>query len=177
MNTLFRTGLIAATALIALPFAAQAANAQSAAAQDAPSAAKKSASPVALKGDVMAISEVTDPATGEKRIELVEAKEFTPGTKLSFGTTYSNNGAEPATNVVAVNPLPAPVRLSGDADPMLDVSVDGGKTWGPLSSHTITDPQGATRPARHADVTHVRWVIDTIEPGATGRLAYPAIIR
>ena len=94
-----------------------------------------------------------------------------------FGTDYASNAAEAVSNFVVTNPLPAAVRLAPDADPALTVSVDGGKTFGALAALTITNSDGTTRPAAHADVTHVRWVLASIAPGEKGRLSYPAIIR
>lgn len=141
-----------------------------------PLAAQTVASPVALTGDVKAEKVVTD-AEGKERIELVEPSTIVPGDRLVFGTDYSNKGAEAVTNFTVTNPVPAAVRLAPDADPALEVSVDGGKVFGVLATLTIASSDGTTRPATHADVTHVRWVLASIAPGASGRLTYPAIIR
>jgi uncharacterized repeat protein (TIGR01451 family) len=141
-----------------------------------PASAQNTASPVALTGDVKAVKIVTD-ADGKERIELVAPTTIVPGDRLVFGTDYANRSAEAVTNFTVTNPLPAAVRLAPDADAALDVSVDGGKTWGVLSALTATNSDGTTRPATHADVTHVRWVLASIAPGASGRLTYPAIIR
>lgn len=154
--------LAAATAALALP--------------STPLAAQSAPSPIALTGDVKAVKVVTE-AGGKERIELVEPNMIVPGDRLVFGTDYANKGAETVTNFIVTNPLPAAVRLAPDADPALAVSVDGGKSWGPLSTLTLTGPDGAVRPAAYADVTHVRWVLASIAPGASGRLTYPAIIR
>lgn len=162
MNTLNRIALaLALAAAITLPLAPLAAQA---------------ASPISLSGDVKAEKVVTA-ADGSERIELVAPSTIVPGDRLIFGTDYANSGAEAVTNFVVTNPLPAAVRLAPDADPALAVSVDGGKTWGVLAQLAITNSDGTTRPATHADVTHVRWVLESIAPGATGRLTYPAIIR
>lgn len=142
----------------------------------APAAAQGNASPIALNGDVKAEKIVTD-ADGKERVELVEPTSIVPGDRLVFGTDYANSGADAVSNFIVTNPLPAAVRLAPDADPALDVSVDGGKTWGALAALTFTNSDGTTRPAAHADVTHVRWVLASIAPGASGRLTYPAIIR
>lgn len=141
-----------------------------------PLAAQTAASPIALTGDVKAEKVVTD-ADGKQRTELVEPTTIVPGDRLMFGTDYANRGAEPVSNFVVTNPLPAAVRLAPDADAALEVSVDGGKTFGVLGALTFTNSDGTTRPATHADVTHVRWVLASIAPGASGRLTYPAIIR
>jgi uncharacterized repeat protein (TIGR01451 family) len=133
-------------------------------------------SQVALTGDVKAVKVVTD-ADGKERTELVDPTTIVPGDRLVFGTDYANKGADAVTNFTVTNPLPAAVRLSPDADPGLELSVDGGKTWGVLGALAIANSDGTTRPATHADVTHVRWVLASIAPGASGRLTYPAIIR
>lgn len=138
--------------------------------------AAQNANPVTLAGDVKAVKITTD-ADGKERTELVEPTTIVPGDRLVFGTDYANKGAEPVTNFTVTNPLPAAVRLAPDADPALEVSVDGGKTWGMLDTLSITSSDGTARPATHADVTHVRWVLASIAPGASGRLTYPAIIR
>ncbi len=141
-----------------------------------PLAAQSAPSPISLNGDVKAVKIVTD-ADGKQRTELVEPNTIVPGDRLVFGTDYANKGADVVTNFVVVNPLPGAVRLAPDADPALEVSVDGGNTWGVLTKLALPNPDGTTRPAVHADVTHVRWVLPTIAPGASGRLTYPAIIR
>lgn len=138
--------------------------------------AAQAPSPVSLNGDVKAVKMVTA-ADGTERAELVVPSTIVPGDRLVFGTDYVNNGAEPVTNFIVTNPLPAAVRLAPDAEKALTVSVDDGETWGMLSALSITSPDGTNRAAVHADVTHVRWVLASIAPGASGRLTYPAIIR
>lgn len=141
-----------------------------------PAFAQQAASPVTLSGDVKAVKVVTD-ADGSERTELVAPGTIVPGDRLVFGTDYANNGSEAVSNFNVTNPLPAAVRLAPDADPMLTVSVDGGKSWGKLPELQVTAPDGTMRPATHDDVTHVRWVLESIAPGEKGRLTYPAIIR
>ncbi|WP_211276765.1 hypothetical protein [Erythrobacter tepidarius] len=138
--------------------------------------AAQTANPIALNGDVKAVKVITDP-DGKERTELVDPTTIVPGDRLVFGTDYTNKGSEAVTNFIVTNPLPAAVRLAPDADPALEVSVDGGKTFGALAALAVTADDGTTRPATHADVTHVRWVLASIEPGGSGRLTYPAIIR
>jgi hypothetical protein len=141
-----------------------------------PVAAQAAASPISLVGDVKAEKVVTAP-DGTETTEQVAPSAIIPGDRLIFATAYAHNGTEAVSNFVVSNPLPAAVRLAPDADPALDVSVDGGKTWGKLAALTFVNPDGTERSATHADVTHVRWVLPAIAPGAKGRLTYPAIIR
>lgn len=138
--------------------------------------AAQAANPVSLNGDVKAVK-VIIADDGSERTELVAPGTIVPGDRLVFGTDYANSGTEAVTNFTVTNPLPAAVRLAPDADIALTVSADGGKTWGVLAALKITDPDGTSRAATHADVTHVRWVLASIAPGEKGRLTYPAIIR
>lgn len=133
-------------------------------------------SPVALIGDVKAVKIITK-ADGTEHIELVDPGTLVPGDRLVFGTDYNNTAAEAVTNFVVTNPLPVAVRLTPDADPTLDVSVDGGKTFGALDALIFVNSDGSTHPASRADVTHVRWSLASLAPGASGSLTYPAIIR
>ena len=141
-----------------------------------PLAAQTAPSPVTLSGDVKAVKTVTG-ADGKERTELVEPAAIVPGDRLIFGTEYANKGTEPVANFTVTNPLPGAVRLAPDADPALTVSVDCGKTWGVLTALSVNNSDGTARSATQTDVTHVRWVLPSIAPGASGRLTYPAIIR
>lgn len=132
--------------------------------------------PVELAGDVKLVKTTTDEA-GETATEYVAPEKVVPGDRLIFSTEYRNSGAEAVANFVVTNPLPAAVQLAGDADPELTVSVDGGKTWGPIAALTVTADDGSTRAAQQSDVTHVRWTLASVEPGESGRVEYPAIVR
>lgn len=139
-------------------------------------AAQAAASPISLVGDVKAEKVITAP-DGTESTELVAPTAIIPGDRLIFGTDYAHGGSEAVNNFVVTNPLPAAVRLAPDADPALEVSVDGGKSWGVLTALTVSSSDGAARPGTHADVTHVRWVLASVTSGTKGRLTYPAIIR
>ncbi|MEZ5679811.1 MAG: hypothetical protein R3E14_00770 [Erythrobacter sp.] len=132
--------------------------------------------PLRLKGDVKAVKTVEND-DGTTVTALVDPEVVVPGDRLVFSTYYSNTGSEPVENFIVTNPLPAAVKLADDADPALVVSVDGGASWGRLAELQVTGDDGATRAATAADVTHVRWTLAQIAPGAEGRLEYPAIIR
>ena len=133
-------------------------------------------SPVTLSGDVKVVETTLD-ASGAETNRLVDPGVIVPGDRLIFGTDYANTGTEVVENFVVTNPLPGAVRLASDADPQLTVSVDGGQNWGTLTSLSLTNDDGTVRAATHDDVTHVRWTLAAIAPGASGRLEYPAIIR
>ena len=94
-----------------------------------------------------------------------------------FATAYRNTGASAVNNFVVTNPIPAGVMLAPEGVAPADVSVDGGKGWGKLASLTVAGPNGVKRAAQSSDVTHVRWTLPVLAPGATGTLTYRAIVR
>lgn len=157
------------TKILAAPlFIASASLSVSAAAQETPA--------VVVTGDVKQV-EVSVDANGEEVTTLVDLGVTVPGTRLVFRTNYTNTADEPIRNFNLTNPIHRSVRLAPDADADLTVSVDGGTTWGTLSSLTLAGEEGAARTATHADVTHVRWTIAEIAPGGSGQVQIPAIIR
>jgi uncharacterized repeat protein (TIGR01451 family) len=138
-------------------------------------AAQSTPSPVTLKGDVMLEKTVTE--NGVSKVQLVEPKVVIPGDHLLFTTRYHNDGAQAVTNFVVTNPLPSAVALASDSASGTEVSVDGGKTWGQLGSLKVAGTEGTPRAATAADVTHVRWTIPSIAPGASGEVQYHGIVR
>lgn len=128
---------------------------------------------VALKGDVKVVRQVTE--NGQTRETLEEPNQVLPGDKLVFTTRYTNGGAQPATDFVVTNPLPAPVKLAKVDS--FEVSVDGGKTFGALAALKATGADGKPRVAELGDVTHVRWRVASIAPGASGEVRYLAEVR
>ena len=137
-------------------------------AQDAPR--------VEVAGFVMAEQVTTDDA-GQGTVELVEPKVVVPGDRLLLGVRFTNGSTEPVENFVVTNPLPAAVSYASDADPALEVSVDGGLTWGQLASLEVIDGDGNRSAAGPADVTIVRWTLAAIAPGETGQVSFPVFVR
>ena len=157
------------TKIIAAPlFIASASLAVPAVAQDAPA--------VVVTGDVKQVEVSTD-ANGAEVTKLVDLGLTVPGTKLVFRTNYENTTGEVIRNFELTNPIHPSVRLAPDAEADLTVSVDGGETWGPLSTLSLAGEDGIARSATHADVTHVRWTIAEIAPASGGQVQIPAIIR
>lgn len=133
-------------------------------------------STVALKSAVFVERATTTP-DGKAKIELRAASTVSPGDKLVFILTYRNESSRPVPDVIITNPVPAPVAFDGTAA-TADVSVDGGRTWGPLRSLIVKDDSGAARSAMPFDVTHIRWAITKpLPPGATGRLSFKGTVR
>ncbi len=135
----------------------------------------QAAQPIQLVGDVK-LDKVTV-VNGKETHALVEPKVVVPGDHLVFSTKYRNAGTAKVDNFVVTNPIPAGIQLAADGADKLDVSVDGGKSWGKLATLKLTDAKGVQRAAQAADVTHVRWVVPSVAPGASGVVTYNAIVR
>jgi uncharacterized repeat protein (TIGR01451 family) len=142
-----------------------------------PAAAQATANAVAINSDVLVERTVTD-ASGRAQTTLEEPASVVPGDRLVFVLRYRNNGAQPATDFVVTNPLPAAVAFDSTSDTFATVSVDGGRTWGPLASLTVTNADGSSRPARADEVTHVRWAFtQPIPAGEAGRLMFRGVVK
>ena len=140
-----------------------------------PAGASAAAGAVVLKGDVKIETTVVD--KGVEKTVLVTPKIVVPGNRLLFSTSYRNESATPVQNFVVTNPVPEGIAVAAPDAASLTVSVDGGKTWGKLAALTVKDAKGTARPAQAGDVTHVRWTLATIAPGAAGAVAYHAIVK
>ena len=129
---------------------------------------------VQLKSGVQVERTVTQ--DGAEQTVMSEPSDVVPGDRLVFTTEYSNVGTEPVENFVVTNPLPDAVRLA-DTDGSFEVSIDGGKTFGALAAMSVQDAEVGNRAATLTDVTHLRWTLARLAPGATGTLGYNAIVR
>lgn len=117
-------------------------------------------------------------AGGKTVTSYEEPKLVTPGDRLLFTLDYSNGSGKPADNFVVTDPIPPGVTFAGHESAGAQVSVDGGKTFGPLSSLKFTDSTGKQRPATASDVTHVRWLFPrAVAAGEHGELRFEAIVK
>lgn len=118
-------------------------------------------------------------ANGRKTRALVDPVTVVPGTELVYVTAYRNAGEQPAEHVVITNPVPAALEYRpGGTTGSADVSVDGGKSFGALNALRVKNADGTTRPARAADVTHVRWQLgQAVKPGQQGEVSFRARLK
>ena len=124
-----------------------------------------------------AMTEKTATVNGHQEIVTSEAKHVVPGDRLILATNYRNVTAQPVVHFVVTNPVPSGVVFTGESTPGAQVSVDGGRTFGPLASLRVTMASGSPRQAQPTDVTHLRWILPSIAPGASGSLKYRGIVR
>jgi uncharacterized repeat protein (TIGR01451 family) len=139
--------------------------------------AANAANEVSLTSSVF-VEKTVPQADGRTRLVLEEPKVVVPGDKLVFVLNYRNQGVKPATDFVVTNPMPGAVAYQGTPDAGAIVSVDGGKSWGPMATLKVRKADGTFRSAYPEDVTHVRWAMKTPIPvGAAGKLSFRGIVR
>ncbi len=133
--------------------------------------------PVSLDSSVLVERTSTD-ASGKTQLVLEEPRVVVPGDKLVFVLRYQNNGRAPASDLIVTNPLPQAVAYQTSDDNRVQVSVDGGRSWGQLAAMTVRDGDGTSRAARAEEVTHLRWAFtQPIPAGEAGRLMFRGIVR
>lgn len=138
-------------------------------------ASAEAAQPFELVNDVK-VDKITV-VDGKESHALVDPTVVVPGDHLVFSTRYHNNTAGKVENIVVTNPIKPGIAYVSEGAGVSDVSVDGGKTWGKLASLTVADGKGGQRAAQATDVTHVRWVLASVAPGASGTISFNAIVR
>ena len=132
---------------------------------------------VALESEIYVERAVSGP-DGKPQVIRQEPKLVTPGDKLVFVLTYKNAGNAPADSFVVTNPIPASVSFLSSDSRGAEFSVDGGKSWGSLTTLKVTGADGSRRPAAQADVTHVRWAFaKAIPAGGSGTLSFRGVVR
>jgi len=140
-------------------------------------AAAMAANSVTLESKAFVERTTTD-ADGKTKVVLEDPKLVVPGDRLVFVLSYKNTGAQPAADFVVTNPIPQAVAYTGTEGSPAIVSVDGGKSWGPLASLKISQADGSLRDAQPADVTHVRWSFaKAIPAGQAGQLSFHGVVK
>jgi uncharacterized repeat protein (TIGR01451 family) len=140
-------------------------------------AAVQAADGVSLVSQVLVERTETAP-DGRSVVTRTEPDVVTPGDRLVFVLSYRNGGPEPAEGFVLTNPVPESVAFAGTDDAGAVVSVDGGKTWGTLSSLTVAQADGTSRAADLADVTHIRWAFgQSVPSGGGGELSFRGVVK
>lgn len=132
-------------------------------------------SPVQLQSKVLI--EKTVMVGNREQTQVSNPDVVVPGDRLIFETAFRNSGARPVDNFVVTNPLPSGVAYAGQSSTGAELSVDGGRSWGQLPALKLRAADGSLRPARAADVTHLRWKLARIAPGAAGALRYRGVVR
>lgn len=114
---------------------------------------------------------------GTTRIVLAPAARVTPGDRVVYQINYRNAGNQPARDVVIANPVPQGLVYAGVAgnSPEPELSTDA-VHFGPLAQLSVS-AAGSARPATAADIRVVRWRLNPIAPGASGQVAFRAMLK
>ena len=137
----------------------------------------------ALEAEQRVLKEVVvKQADGTEKKSYVPADLVTPGSTVVYALIFRNDQPAPADDIVLVMPVPAEVAyIEGSATNRLaiaDFSADGGTSFAPRQSLSVTDANGQVRSAGSDDITHVRWTVaNAIQPGETGQLWFRGILR
>lgn len=103
-----------------------------------------------------------------------------PGDVVEYALGYVNQGDSPAVDAVIEDPIPKGTTYLANtatgAGAEITFSSDGGETFAPPVKLTYEYrlPSGAVekRVATPAEYTHVRWILKSVPPGATGTVAF-----
>jgi uncharacterized repeat protein (TIGR01451 family) len=115
----------------------------------------------------------------KKRVPLTKAL---PGAVVIYTTTFTNQGAKPAANVVITNPVPENTTYVADSafgdHAEITYSIDGGKTFNTPSRLITRTADGRERAALPGDYTHIRWAyLSQLPPGDTGTAGFRVLVK
>ena len=121
-------------------------------------------------------------ADGSTRTRLVSAAEVTPGEKVVYTVSYTNDSSQAATDIVLAMPVPADVRyLEGTADrpgAIVRYSTDGGSSFVERSALVLPAVGGGTRAASADDITHIQWrIAGPVGVGTSDEVSFKARLR
>ena len=118
---------------------------------------------------------------GTETITRVKAANIAPGERVVYTLSFTNDDAEPASDLVLTMPVPEEIKyMDGTATrdgASIVFSADGGQTF--ASRDTLKAPMaGVMRSATAADITHIRWTVaGPIASGESGNLSYKGILK
>lgn len=104
-----------------------------------------------------------------------------PGEEVAYMIACTNNGTEPAVDLVVNLPIPTEmIVILAEKSSSVEVtySIDGGKAFDQLDRLAVTAPDGASRPARADDINFVRWKLTTaLAAGATTKIGCRTLLK
>jgi len=115
--------------------------------------------------------------TGDGRIErrIEPASRLARGDKVVLMVEW--RGKPDGKGFAVTSPVPRALSFQDASQEGVEVSVDGGRSWGRIGQIRLRDGAGI-RFATPEDVTHLRWRIGPREAAlGSGRLTYSAIVR
>lgn len=129
--------------------------------------------------------EVTLEEDGKQLVKRVATDEIEPDSNLFYVLSYVNSGDEVARNVVITDPIPENTRYvsgsaSGDGSE-IDFSIDDGKSFKKPSmlTYEVRNKDGSLsqKSASAEQYTHIRWIVESIPPGASGEVGFQVVVK
>ncbi len=119
---------------------------------------------------------------GTESVTRGPAELVTPGERIVYTLSFTNDDAAPATDLVLTMPVPSEIKfMDGSATQegaKVVYSADGGQTFATRSGLRIVDASGSSRSASSEDITHIRWTVTgPVGVGETGTLSYKGILK
>jgi uncharacterized repeat protein (TIGR01451 family) len=123
---------------------------------------------------------LSESPSGEPVETLSPAVKVAPGETVIYTLNYRNSPDSSSENVVFVMPVPAEVVYvegSVTGEPALvSFSADGGESFMTRGRLTIREGE-EVRVATSDEITHIRWVISSLDADATGAVSYRGILK
>jgi uncharacterized repeat protein (TIGR01451 family) len=133
---------------------------------------------------IVAEKEMTVIKNGQKSTKMVPVKKIATGEIIQYTLSYKNSGKEAARDVVINDPIPeGTTYIAGSASEKgkLTFSIDGGKTFNsaPLVTYeaVVDGNKKEKRVAGTEQYTHIRWIIDRVEPGASDKVSFKVKVK
>ena len=131
---------------------------------------------VALTSDVL-VERTTTAPDGTTRVALEPPASSRPR-QDRLRAALQQCQRQPAADFVVTNPIPDSVQFENAESANAVYSVDGGQNWGALAALSVRQPDGSSRAAAPADVTHVRWrFAQPIPAGQSGELRFRGTVK
>lgn len=110
------------------------------------------------------------------------AEEVLPGERIVYTLNFTNDEAQPATDLVLTMPVPDVVKyMDGSATEVgarVVYSADGGNSFADRSAVQVADIDGTFRRASSDEITHIRWTVPgPVAAGESGTLSFKGVLK
>jgi len=119
---------------------------------------------------------------GTESLTREPAEMVTPGERIVYTLSFTNDEAAPASDLVLTMPVPPEIKyMDGSATKAgakIVYSADGGQTFASRTDLRKVGTDGNMRAAIAEDITHVRWTVaGPVAVGETGMLSFKGVLK
>ena len=119
---------------------------------------------------------------GTETLSREKADTVTPGERVVYTLSFTNDSTQPATDLILTMPVPKEVRyMEGSATDLNMVpvfSADGGTNFSTREQLQVLNNDGQFQAASSGDITHIRWTVPgPLAIGETDNLAFKGVLR